>query len=434
MANAKLSPLQRQVVRVHRRLFLQALLNGLAWCWAGAILLSVGWFLLQPLLIDGPPVWLRWTVAGSAVGVATVLAVVLSVLRGPSRLIAALSLDSEFGLKERVTTSLTLAPEQEATPAGQALLQDATQRVSGLDVGSRFPVRMSWSTALVPVCAILLAVVALFYEPTKSQATASIKDDSKQPPTNAAEIEKKMRDLKKGLREKAEVAKGEKSEEIQKFEAELDKIANRPHENKEQIKERVREMTELEEAMKGREKELAEKARALKNQLQRMDKMTQSREGNDGPLKEMQKALSEGKFDKAKEEIDRLKAKLQKNQLTEKEKEQLKKQLENLKEKLERVAQQKDKEQQLKQANLDPETLKREMDALKKENEKLQDLQKLANQLAACQKCLKDGDMNGASMSLAKAGDQMKSMQGDDKDLEDLRDQLARLTDAKDSC
>src|SRR5262249_13360458 len=152
----KLSPLQRQVVRVHRRLFLQAFLNGLAWCWAGAILLSVVWFLLQPLLIDAPPVWLRWAVAGSAVGLATVLAVVLSVLRGPSRLTAALSLDSEFGLKERVTTSLTLAPGQEATPAGQALLQDATQRVSNLDVGSRFPVRMSWSAALVPVCAVLL--------------------------------------------------------------------------------------------------------------------------------------------------------------------------------------------------------------------------------------------------------------------------------------
>ena len=124
MARKTLSPVERQVTRVHRRLLLQMLLNSVIWCWAGAILLSAGWFLVQPFVIQHPPVWLRWVVAGGLVGASSVLAVVLLVPQAPSKLTAALSMDSQFGLKERVTTSLTLPAEQITSPAGQALLAD----------------------------------------------------------------------------------------------------------------------------------------------------------------------------------------------------------------------------------------------------------------------------------------------------------------------
>ena len=185
MASAKVSLLHRQIARVHHRLILQTLLNALAWCWALAILLSAGWFLLQPYLMDGPPDWLRWTVAAGLLGAGTLLGVVLGLVRGPSQLMAALSLDSAFGLKERVTTSLTLAPEQAVSPAGQALLADVNQRINDLDVGSRFPVRLSWSAALVPVCAALLAVVAIFYQPIKGQARTTARNTGSEPAANA---------------------------------------------------------------------------------------------------------------------------------------------------------------------------------------------------------------------------------------------------------
>ena len=41
---------------------------------------------------------------------------------------AAVSLDREFALKERVSTTLTLAPELHESPAGQALISDAMKR------------------------------------------------------------------------------------------------------------------------------------------------------------------------------------------------------------------------------------------------------------------------------------------------------------------
>jgi hypothetical protein len=431
MASAKLTPLHRQVARVHRRLFLQTLLNFLTWCWAGAILLSAGWFVAQPHLLTQPPQWLRWVVAGGALGAGTVLAVVFAILRAPPKLTAALSLDSAFGLKERVTTSLTLAPEQETSPAGQALLADVAQRINGLDVGSRFPVRMSWTALVVPACACVLGLVAVLYQPTQSQATTANRDPSTQLLANAANIEQKMRDLKKQVREQKPGEKV-KSEELERLEAELERIANMPRDTKEQVRELVKEMTSLEEQMKNREKEMAERARALQNQLKRLDQMSQK--DGDGPAKDLQKALSEGKFDKAKDEIERLKERVKKQELSQKDKEQLEKQLDELKDKLDRLAQMKDKEQQLKQANLDPETLQRELNALKQESQKLGDLKDLANQLGQCQKALKEGDMDKLSENLSKAADKLKNMEGNDEDLEDLRDQLKRLRDAKDSC
>src|SRR5262245_34146456 len=124
--------LRKQVSRVGRRLFLQTLLDCLAWCWIAALALSVGWFLVEPYLVASPPEWLRWTVAGSLLGVASLVGVVCAVVWAPSRLATALALDERFGLKERVTTSLTLPVHLESSPAGQALLEDATHQVGKL--------------------------------------------------------------------------------------------------------------------------------------------------------------------------------------------------------------------------------------------------------------------------------------------------------------
>jgi hypothetical protein len=428
MASAKVPLLQRQVVRVHRRLALQTFLNSLAWCWAGAILLAAGWFLVQPYVLDASPDWLRWTVAAALVGASTLLAVVLGFVRAPSRLLAALSLDSAFGLKERVTTSLTLAPEQQATPVGQALLADVNQRLNDLDVGSRFPIHVGWTAALVPACAALLALVAVFYQPIKSQARTTARNEATEPAANAADIDRKMQQLKKTIAEKKPTDQP-KSEELERLIGELDKLASRPRDTKEQIRERVKEMTALEEQMKLREKEMAEKTRSLKEQLRRLD--VSSQKDGDGPAKDLQNALAKGDLSKAKEEIERLNKRLQKNELTEKEKEQLKRQLQDTKEKLQRLAEAKKKEQELKAANLDPATLKKE---LQKEKQRLGDLNKLAEQLGKCEKAMKEGDMDAAAQSLSEMAKKLDGMDLENQELQDLREQLARLQDAKDSC
>ena len=95
MAKATLSPLHRQIAHVSRRLFLQTLLACMLWCWAGSLLLVAGWFLLQPHVFPTLTLGWRLGVAGGLVGIGTLTAIVLGVLRAPSRVAAALLLDEE---------------------------------------------------------------------------------------------------------------------------------------------------------------------------------------------------------------------------------------------------------------------------------------------------------------------------------------------------
>src|SRR5579884_3468597 len=131
---ARSPALERQLSRVRRRLFLATLLTCLAWSWVLAVGLAAGWFLLQPVLLPAAAPWLRWAVLGALVGACSLGALVLGLLRRPSPVSAALALDERFGLRERATTTLTLRPDEESTPAGQALLADVETKVAPLRV------------------------------------------------------------------------------------------------------------------------------------------------------------------------------------------------------------------------------------------------------------------------------------------------------------
>lgn len=434
MSSPNPSLLDRQVNLVHRRLLVQTLVNRLIGCLIGSLAAAVVWFLIQPFIVEQPEPWLRWAVAGGILGVGAIVAGILAWRNRPSKLASALSLDEQFGLKERVTTSLSLTPEQQATPAGQALLEDVNNRVGQLDVTSRFPIRLSRVAALVPLTAAILALIALFYEPPLGPGQANAALDMKKPPANKAEIDKKMEQLRAKKRV-MEFNDKPKSEKLQEIEAEMEKIANKPRSTREQVRERAKEMSALEEKMKERQKEQGDKTRSLKQQLKEMNRQTEQQQSQDGPAKDLQKALSEGNFEKAKEEAEKLAKKLREGKFTEEEKKQLEKQLGDLKENMKKAAELKDKEDKLKQmakeGKIDAETLKREMKELAKQKEKLQDMKKLANKMGQCQKCMEQGDMSGAAQQLQDAGEDLKQMDLGEKEMQDLQDQLQKLQDAK---
>jgi septal ring factor EnvC (AmiA/AmiB activator) len=437
MAKRQVPPLERQLARVSRRLFLRSFLSSLFWCWAAGLLLAGTWFIAQSLALDGISPQVRLSVAAGILLAATITAGVWAVYRAPARLAAALLLDEAFGLRERVTTSYLLAPEQVASPAACALLADVNERLAKLDVGSKIGVRISWWAGVAPAVAGVLALAAFFYQPTPTQATSGSQDKKAEVIPNAKEIEKKLDQLKKKNPERRPEGRP-MSEELKRIDQELEQIANRPRTTKEQLKDRIKEMTALEDQLKAREKEMADRSRSLKQQLQQMDKMGNKQASQEGPGRDLQKALSQGKFEKAREELERLTKKLKANSLTPKEKQQLAKQLKDAKEKLERLAQQKDKADQLnrlhREGKLSSEALKKEMERLKEDAKKLQDMQALASQLAEAQKSLEENKDGSAAESLSAAASQLKEMDLRDKDLADLRDQLERLQDAKDSC
>jgi uncharacterized coiled-coil DUF342 family protein len=432
MEQSQQSLMSQQINRVSRRLAAQLFVARLTWCWAAALAAAAMWFLLEPVLLAEPPDWLRWSVAGGLVGIATGVAGLLTSLAAPSRVFAALSLDEQFGLKERVTTSLMLTPEQASSPAGQALLADVKQRIDRLDIPERFPVRLSWSAAAVPAFALLLAAVAIFYQPPQTIARATPEDELKKAPLNRTEIDQKFHQLKKKQRDR-QPGDPPVSEKLKEIEAELDKIASKPRTTREELRQRLAEIQKVEDDVKDRQKQLLDKTRGLKNQLRQMDQ--QAQKSKDNPARDLEKALAKGDFAKAQDEAEKLMEKLRNNQLSDEDRQKLKDQIDQMKDKLDRLAKNKDREDELqklaREGKLSKEALQKELDQIRQDNEQLKDLGELAKQLGECKNCLDKGDNQGAAEKLKGAGDKLKQLDLNEKEIDDLQDQLDRLQDAR---
>lgn len=427
---------ERQVARVRRRLFVQALLFYLAAGLTAGLVVAAGWMLLEPYAVTDPPAWLRWTVGGSAVGVGLLVAIAMTIRKAPNRQESALSIDERFGLKERIITSFSLTQAELASPAGQALLADVHARVQNLKVSEHFPIRFGWSSAFVPVTAAAVALIAIFYHPDFPTAQGDTVGAKTISTTDKSAIEKKLAELQRKPRDPASASDRIKSEELRQLEAKLEEIAKKPRDTTQQLRDRIKEMTPLEEEIKKLDRDRTEKNRLLQQQLMAKDQLSPNENPQAGPARDLQKALADGKLDQAKDELDRLGKKLLKNELTEQEKDQLAKQLNDLQKKLDSLANQRNKEEQLKklheEGKLDADALKRELDQLKQDNEKLKDLQKLAQKLNQCQKCMKAGDMNQAAQALSEAAGELAKLDIDANELDDLKDQLQKLQDAKD--
>lgn len=465
MARSSATPLDRQVAGVRRRLFLQTLLAALVWGWLVSLACAAGWFLAEPYLLPGAAPWLRWTVAGGFAGTATLLAVVLSALRAPSRIAAALALDERFQLKERATTTLTLSEAELASPAGQALLGDVNARVAPLRVGDRFPVRVSRWATLVPVAVLTLVLLAFFYKPALNPAQAGNSEPLADSPVAKSKIEKALRPLQRKQAKK--IGERPKSEELQRLEAELDRLAQKPHDTKEQARELVKDITNAEEEVRKREKQLADRVDALKEQMKQAERLSKQ-EQKDGPAKKLDKALDRAEFKKAKEEAERLgkqlqadeevarlRKKMQDDKLTDEQKkemreqleklkdqelsreqkEQMQQQLQDMKDKLERLTRSDEAKERLRelqrQGAISKEELDRELDQLAKNMDKLdpqtlKDVQELAQKLGECQKCMKEGKQDEAAQKLAEAADKLAKLDpnGENKDLQQQLQQL----------
>ncbi|HEY7311586.1 MAG TPA: hypothetical protein VH643_19640 [Gemmataceae bacterium] len=465
MARSFATQLDRQVARVRRRMFLQTLLTALAWSWLVSLACAVGWFLAEPYWRPDAAAWLRWAIAGGFAGAGTVFAVVLTALRAPSRTAAALALDERFQLKERTTTALTLSEAELASPAGQALVADVNTRLMPLRVRDRFPVRLSRWAALVPVAVLALVLLAFFYKPALNQAQAGTSEPLADSPVAKSKIEKALRPLQRKQAQK--IGERPKSEELQRLEAELDRLAQKPHDTKEQARELVKDITNAEDEVRKREKQLADRVDALKEQMKQAERLSKQ-EKKDGPAKKLDKALDQAEFKKAKEEADRLgkqlqadeevarlRKKMQDDKLTDEQKkeikdqleklkdqelsreqkEQMRQQLQDMKDKLERLTRSDEAKERLRelqrQGAMSKEELDRELDQLDKNMDKLdpqtlKDLQELAQKLGECQKCMKEGKQDEAAQKLAEAAEKLANLDpnGENKDLQQQLQQL----------
>jgi hypothetical protein len=441
MVSPSLTSLHRQLARVSRRLFLQGLVDVLAWCWAGALVLAAGWLLVAPH-IPGPLTEERaWPVAAGIGLVSTVLAVVLAVLRKPDKLAAALTLDERFNLKERVTTSLTLDIHTASLPAGQALLADTAERVAGLDVGERFPLRMRWSAALVPLAGLALGVAIYVYVVTPRTQAATPSDEGKPPVANKEQVERDLDKLKKKPEDnkKEGKAKGEKAAAI---DDEIQKLLNKDRNNQDDLRDQFKQASELKEKIKKDQDDLKDRAQAMRDQLEQLNKNAGNNNAKDGPAKDMQKALEKGDFKKAQEELEKLRKKMEDNQLTDKEKEQLQQQLKDMKDQLKKAADPEEAKKELEQLKRDgkinQEQFDKAMEKMKENADKMspsdkKDLQDVADALKEADQALKEGNPDKAADALKRAGEVLKKTD-ELNDMQDVdQEQLDQLEQAQDA-
>src|SRR5262245_39927577 len=392
------TPLESRVRQARRRLFVQGLLNRVGLAWGCALALGLLWFLTELVVLPGSPVWLKWVILGSAAGLGSAIAVWTAVRRAPSPLSAALAIDQRFDLKERVTTAVSLTPLDQTSPAGQALLADANNKLDKVAVKGQFPVRVGWRALFLPVQAAAIAILALYPPPilTNLAGGGSKKDDDQ------AKADEKREVPKPGIPRafiKPPAERPTKSEELRQLEAELEKLYaehNKPDgpekDKPEQVRERQDRIASAEEKLKKREQEMTEKFQRLQEQMEKLTELDEGEARKDGPGRQFEEALSKGDLKKAKDEVDKLQKKAHEKKLDPKEQEQLKKQLDDMQKKVERLTKEqeekkkkiKDLIEKAKRENRDADSLERELKNLENEQQMTKEMQELAKSLKGC--------------------------------------------------
>ncbi|HEX3151431.1 MAG TPA: hypothetical protein VHR66_25360 [Gemmataceae bacterium] len=438
------TPLETRVSQARRRLFMQLLLNRLGLAWGCALALGLIWFLIEPAAVSGGSGQLKWALLAGLGMFGTVLAVMLARRAAPTHLTAALAIDQRFDLKERVTTAMGLSPQDQSSPAGQALLADANTKLERVGVPGKFPVRIGWRALFLPAQAIAIMLLALYPPPLLTMlAGGSAKQDDEQAKADEKDAQTKVIPPRPFI--KPPIERPNKSEELRQLETELEKLyaehnKEAPEKEKpDQVRERQEKVASAEERLKKREQEMNEKFQKLQDQMSKLTELEQGEARRDGPAKGVEEALAKGDLKKAQEEVDKLQKKAKEKKLDKQEQDQLKKQLDDMDKQVDKLnREQKEKEKKLKdlidqakRENRDADALERELQNLQKDQQMTKEMQELAKALKQAKQSLEKNDLDGLSDQLGQIGKQLGDIQDELQDLEDIEEHLQNLKQMK---
>jgi hypothetical protein len=398
-----MSELEKQVARVFRRLRYQRFASALVWSWTVALAIVAGIIAGEKLLarsLPGPE-WLPFAVAGS---LGAVLAAGVALFSGPSRLDAAVALDRVFHLNERVSSALNLPEYLRESPAGAALVSDAIRKVTDLDVGAEFGLRLprrAW-VVLIPGAAALLLLLVPTWVPRAAVASTAEAVDTKAMAKQAQALTKKIASQRQAI-DKEKFPEADKL--LAKIEKKAQDLAKAPPGAKDKL---MVELNALTDALKERQKQLGSPDQ-INRQLQRLKEL-----GSQGPADQFAKELARGDFKKAAEQLQKLQEKLQSGKLTEAEKKALKEQLAEAAKKLHELANLEQRKKQLEEARkngaLSQAQFEREMEKLQEQSKALKQLQQLASKLNHASDALAKGDTKKAAESLGMTQDQLSQL------------------------
>ena len=422
--------LERQVRRARRRLTFQSFLNRLGWCWFYAFLAALAAiFLRRWIFSDIAAIW--WLLDAFFLGF--LVAIGWTVFTSKPSLEAAIEIDRRFGLKERISSALALEEEDRNSEMGRAVEADALHCAVRINVAERFVVRppRPLLLPLLPVCAALL--LAVFWHPAEAVSGTSSpgaglvqeKPDVKKATENVRrELEKRKEEAKKGNLEDAERL-------FNKIEKGVKELAEKPEDKEKtlaKLNELSRQIQERREALGGSEK--------LKEQMERM-KSSMDR----GPADKLAQALSKGDFQKAIDELQKIRDELSKSNLSDEQKEALAKQLDQMSDKLNKIAdahqkaqedlkKQIEKAQQLGQKS-EAQKLQQQLQQLQQQQPQMNALKGLASKMGMCKQSMKSGNSAQACQAMQDMQSSIAEMQSQMAEMAMLDSALEQMAQAK---
>ena len=380
----------------------------------------------------GGPIW-TWSWIVGAVIVALLSGAGMTFWRGQTTIEVAIEIDRRFGLKERVSSSLALSPAERDAGAGVALVRDASRRVSRVEINEKFPWKVRWPE-LSPLL-LILAVVALMTIPDAEQKARA------NAPT-AVEVRRQIHKVAEQASEKFKRQRKQIAERNLKEIADLLLQAERVAEDIKKDagidrKKAAIKLNNLARDLEKRRSEMGDRA-SLKKQLDQLKDLKA------GPAEKLGKAMREGDFGKAANELAALKKKLEAGTLSKEEQKKLAEQLEQMQNSLQQLAESQQQKKQDLQKQIDEARanndlakagdLQRQLEALQAQDKQVESLQRMASKLAQTRQQLQNGDQQAAAQQLAQtaqdlqqlqdAGEQLEVMQVLESQLSEMRDMM----------
>jgi hypothetical protein len=421
--------LKRQVSRAYRRLLFQNFLRLIPWCWTATLAMALVLICIDKFWPMGVLAW-QWGAGALAAGVLAGLIGVSWSRKGPMD--AAIELDKRFGLKERVSSTLSLDPTELETDAGKALVDDAVKRVSKLHVPDQFAVQVNGWSLLPLLPAGLAAAVALYIAPignTKLAETKAQQVAKQQVQAEAAKLQQK-------LAERRKIAEERGLKDLEKLFAEMEKgtkdINKAPDANP---KESMAKLNDLAEQLEKKRTQMG----GLEEMKQQLDKQLKGM--NQGPGEKFAKSLKNGDFKQAIQEIKKLQESLKSGELNDEQKAQLAEQLQKMEQKLNELAQaNKDLQQQLKKQieqkkaageMQEADKLQQQLSKLQQQDQNMQKMQEMAQKMGEMAQCLQQGNSEKCAQLMEAVQAQMAEVAQQAEEMEMLEQAMAQIEDAK---
>ncbi|MFO0903031.1 MAG: hypothetical protein U0939_08535 [Pirellulales bacterium] len=429
----------RQVERARWRLNVELFLRYAPWCLFTALLVACTAIAIPKLVyvpaVATPQAWQvwLWSWLGGGIAVGVLAALAASWRQRHGALDAAVEIDRRFGLRDRVASSLLLNDEERATQMGAALVEDAVQRVSVVEIPEQFQLRAKWTVAL-PMAPLLAALLLTFLANAAAPPSQTIASDDAAAKAKE-QIRKSAEELKKKLAEqkqKAEEAGLADAEDLfKKLQRGVDELKAKDSPDRKQALVNLNDMA----------RELQQRRDGLNSAEQMRKQLSQMKSFDKGPAEKFGKAMQQGDMKSAAQEMKQLQKQLQEGKLSDEQKQQLAKQLEQMKDQVqEAVNNQKqameelEKQIQQKQAAGETEAaakLQEKLDAMKKQSQQLEKMQKMADKLNDAAQAMKAGDQQKAAESLSELSDQLQEMQSQLDQLETVDEMMNEIADAK---